>query len=96
MRLFDLGEGFNVTVSEDDIDRFNDQWPASELRGLHGVTFQFDKRNGDLVDIWYKNGDSERWDGSALSALSQDAQKYGESRLKKLKKNPIGWRAVFS
>lgn len=65
----------NVAVSENDIRTFCAQWPASGLRDLKGVTFQFAK-NGDLVDIWYKNGNSDRWDGSALTALSHDAQAY--------------------
>lgn len=81
MRFFDLGRGYNVAVSEQDIKDFNRGWPASELRGLRGVTFQFEK-TGDLLDIWYRNGDSDRWDGPALLALSQDAQKYGESRFR--------------
>ena len=46
MRLYDLGSAYNVAVSEDDIYRFNRRWPASELQGLRGVTFQFEKRNG--------------------------------------------------
>lgn len=72
MRAYKNG---NVSVSEDDIRAFNAQWPGSNLRGLRGVTFGFDRR-GDLTDIFYKNGDSDRWDGSALAALSQDAQAY--------------------
>lgn len=93
MRFFDQGSHYSVVVTEMDIDRFNDSWPASELRGLRGVTFQFEKRNGDLVDIEYRNGDSEQWDGSALVALSEDAQKYGESRLGKTRK---GWPATYT
>ncbi len=65
-----------VSVSEDGIDAFRGQWPASGLYGLRGVTFTFES-NGDLVDIDYANGDSDRWDGPALAALSQDAQEYG-------------------
>lgn len=93
MRFFDQGGHYSVVVTETDVDRFNDRWPASELRGLRGVTFQFEKRNGDLVDIEYHNGDSEQWDGSALLALSQDAQKYGETRFGKTRK---GWPATYT
>jgi len=67
--------GGSVYVSERDVSEFTRSWPASGLRGLTGVTFTFD-RNGDLVDIEYANGDSDRWDGPALVALSHDAQKY--------------------
>lgn len=70
MKVKDLGSAYNVSVSEEEIKEFNRRWPVSELRGLRGVTFQFDKRNGDLIDIWYKNGSSDRWDGSAGVALS--------------------------
>lgn len=82
MRATDLGADFNVSVSEDDICRFRRGWPASGLGGLRGVTFQFEKRSGDLVDIWFKNGNAERWDGPALVALSEAAQRYGEQRLR--------------
>jgi len=71
-----------VAVSEHDIQRFCNRWPASGLRGLKGVTFEFD-RKGDLVDIHYANGNSERWDGPALSALSQDAQAYLNAKTKR-------------
>lgn len=69
-----------VAVSEDDINRFIGRWPCSGLRGLRGVTFVFED-NGDLVDIYYRNGKSDRWDGPALVALSEDAQRYLERRV---------------
>lgn len=69
-----MGSG-RVAVSEGDIRDFASRWPCSGLRGLKGVTFEFDG-NGDLVDVTYRNGESERWDGPALAALSQDAQEY--------------------
>ena len=67
-------KGFKVSVSEAEIEEFNRHWPCSELRGLRGVTFEYDSKG--LCDIVYRNGDSERWDGPALLALSQDAEKY--------------------
>lgn len=79
MRAFIHLHGYRVALNEDDIDRFNDEWPCSNLRGLRGVTFGYDAR-GDLVDIWYRNGNAERWDGPELVALSEDAQRYAESR----------------
>lgn len=81
MRCFDLDSCFSVACSEADIAVFNSYWPCSELRGLRGVTFTFDKRNGDLIDIHYRNGNSDKWDGSACLALSSDAQDYGKKRL---------------
>lgn len=63
-----------VEADERDIHDFNDQWPASNLHGLEGVTFTFDARNGDLIGLDYANGSDEEWDGPALLALSEDAQ----------------------
>lgn len=77
MRAFN--NGLVVAVNDVDIHDFNSSWPGSNLRGLDGVTFVFES-NGDLVDMHFKNGDVEEWDGKALVALSQDAQAYGESR----------------
>ena len=68
-----------VACSADDVRAFAASWPCSGLHGLQGVTFEF-AGNGDLVDVTYRNGNSERWDGPALVALSQDAQAYGEKR----------------
>ena len=39
------------------------------------IRFEFDKRNGDLVDI---SPDSSGFDGPDLLALSEDAQAYGK------------------
>lgn len=82
MRFSDLNFNYKVSVSEFEIDAFNSRWPCSELRGLTGVTFVFEKKTGDLVDIVYKNGNSDRWDGEALTALCSDAKEYAEIKLK--------------
>lgn len=81
MRCFDMLSSYRVACSERDIDSFNDGWPCSELRGLQGITFTFSKRNGDLEDVYYANGNSADWDGEACVALSHDAQAYGKKRL---------------
>lgn len=82
MRVYDLGCFFLVRVSRSDVRSFKDRWPC---RGLPTVpiSFEFDKRNGDLVDV-LSRPDSVNFDGPALLALSQDAQAYGLSRLAKL------------
>ncbi len=82
VRAFDNGSSFTATVSEAGIDAFTRSWPASGIRDLRGVSFMFDKRNGDLEDIRYKNGTPEDWDGPALVALSEDAQAVARTRLK--------------
>ena len=80
MRAFDNGSLYSVSVSRREVEDFKALWPCSGLPDA-AVTFQFDKRNGDLVDITSRVG-SDRWDGSAALALSQDAQAYGAKRLK--------------
>jgi hypothetical protein len=80
MQCFDNGVFFTVTVTKREIQDFANKWPCSGFR-TRPVTFQFDKRNGDLVD----SNDSQQHpnaDGAALVALSQDAMKYGAKRLK--------------
>ena len=79
MRAFISLHGYRVACNARDVGDFTDQWPCSGLRELRGVTFAFEP-SGDLVDVWYTNGNSERWDGPALAALAEDAQAYAESR----------------
>lgn len=64
-------------MSELDIAAFISRWPCSGLSGLRWVSFTF-ASNGDLVDVGYANGSSDRWDGPALLALSHEAQAYLE------------------
>lgn len=87
MEVEDLDSAYNVWVSERDIADFNSTWPVSGIRGLRGVTFQFDK-NGDLRNIWYDNGSADDWDSPALAALSQNAQAYGEKELVDPQRDP--------
>ena len=85
MRTFDNGCFFSVTCTCDDVERFANMWPCSGFRYGDTVWFQFDKQNGDLVDLEYRNtgrpADDSRVDGGAIVALSQDAQRYGAKRL---------------
>jgi len=73
MRFYDNGSFYSVSVSSSEIESFNRRWPCSILRGRYW--FQFDKRNGDLVDM------TGYGDGPEVLALSQDAQKFGMERL---------------
>jgi hypothetical protein len=78
MRAFDQGSLYRVTVSAAEVYDFMQSWPCSGLSSSHGVSFTFDKRNGDLVDAYHPGSE----DGGALLALSQDAQAYGRKLLR--------------
>ena len=78
MRYHDNGSFYNVSVSQAEVEMFKRNWPCSGLPDKR-VTFQFDKQNGDLVDIWpYQY--AALFDGDACLALAADAQAYGETR----------------
>ena len=70
MRKYDQGCFVRVTVSRSEVDNFRSTWPCSSLPD-RGISFTFDKRNGDLVDMFPYD-----LDGSDVVALSQDAQQY--------------------
>ena len=74
MKYFNRGSCYSVLVSRRDVEAFKRIYPCSGLPD-RAITFQFDRRNGDLVDIW---PDSHTFDGPGLLALSQDAHAYGE------------------
>lgn len=74
MRFTDDGAFYSVKVSDLEMWRFAERWPCSGMRGTTGgMRFQFDKRNGDLVDI---KGERKEYDEGAVRALSEDAQAY--------------------
>lgn len=50
MQCFDNGAFYTVTVLAREVYDFAIRWPCSGLRRNKPVTFQFDKRNGDLID----------------------------------------------
>lgn len=72
VKALDNGCFYSVSVSQAEVVAFKEQWPCSGLPD-RGFWFQFDKRNGDLVDFEPCNTD-----GEAVMALSQDAQAYGK------------------
>lgn len=80
MRTYDNGSFYTVACSRDDVQAFKDQWPCNGIPTIP-ISFQFQKSNGDLVDI-VSMPDSSTFDGPALTALSEDAQAYGKKKLK--------------
>jgi len=79
MRVYDNGCFYSVTVSRREVEDFAASWPCCSLP-LRAITFQFDKRNGDLVDI-LPYSIAVQVDGSEALALSQTAQAYGKKTL---------------
>lgn len=78
MRFYDNGCFYTVQCTSDDVAGFAAKWPCFGPR--NPIAFQFDKRNGDLVDVL---GDTANNDESGIRALSEDAQAYGKSRMLK-------------
>ena len=81
MKAFDNGCFFSVQCDRFDVMAFKEQWPCNGMPDSP-IWFQFDKRNGDLVDMKPSNWEERGADGSAMVALSEDAQNYGIKRLK--------------
>jgi hypothetical protein len=74
MRYHDNGSLYSVSVSPSDLRAFAATWPCSGMRNpSRGMWFQFEKSNGDLVDI---KGERKSYDEGAVKALSEDAQKF--------------------
>ena len=76
MRTYDNGCFYTVTCSKSDVEAFAKRWPCFGPR--RKLAFQFDKRNGDLVDL---TGNDRGMDEAGVAALSSDAQAYGKRRL---------------
>lgn len=66
---------FAVTVSAAEVSEFRAGWPCSRLPDVP-IAFVFQVSNGDIVDIIGTD-----YDGEDMLALSEDAQRYGESTL---------------
>lgn len=77
MKLIDNGCFYSVSVSRSEVISFKSKWPCSGLPD-RAHWFQFDRRNGDLVDLT-----PNRHDGPALLALSQDAQEWAIKQMGK-------------
>lgn len=79
MQTFDNGAFYSVTVTCREIEAFAARWPCSGMQSpKRAITFQFDKRNGDLVA---STGTFESYDQGAVTALLQDAREYGAKKL---------------
>ena len=83
MRYRDNGCFYSVSVSKREVEDFKSHWPCSGLP-THAVTFQFDKKSGDLVDIA-----PNAFDGDAAVALAADAQAYGEVKQRQAVKDTL-------
>jgi len=80
MRVYDNGAFYTVSVYATEVEQFNRSWPCSSLPA-RSISFQFDKSNGDLVDIM-PHSIAGQVDGPEAVALSDDAMRYGAERLK--------------
>jgi len=80
MRAFDNGCFFSVQLDREDVSNFKAQWPCNGMPTAP-IWFQFDKLNGDLVDMRPANWGERGADGGAMVALSDDAKTYGKARL---------------
>lgn len=74
IRTYDNGAFYGVSIGENEISEFRSRFPASGLGGLRNCWAQFDKRNGDLVDIQCNGKECDRFDGYPLSVLMRDMQ----------------------
>lgn len=73
----------SIVVPEHGVVAFMRSYPRSGLSGKP-IVFEFDRRNGDLVDLYELREDGTRGgdphDGPALLALSQDAARFAATQ----------------
>lgn len=77
MKLIHKGSFAFVEVSKAEVIAFKNRWPCSSLPEKT-IGFEFDKSNGDLVDVVWANG----YDGPDLLALANDAKAFAERETK--------------
>lgn len=81
------GSCFSVTVTNAEVNSFAATWPCHNLDLDSEYVFQFDARNGDLIDLSaLRDGVAlddvaEHEDGDALRVLSDDACLTGAEEL---------------
>jgi hypothetical protein len=78
MRYFDNGCFYTVACSRADVEAFASRWPC--FGPAKPMWFQFDRRNGDLVD--YGGADLSN-DARGVSALADDAKAYAVGRMRR-------------
>ena len=76
MKAFNQGSCIRVTADQYDLTRFASVWPCSGINYGDHMSATFDKRNGDLVDIYVSN----EFDGGAEVALIEDLKNYAGKR----------------
>ena len=67
MRCKSLGSSYAVTVTAREVEDFGSRWPCANLP-FRGVRFEFDSRNGDLLDVT-PNLEELGADGGAVPGL---------------------------
>lgn len=75
MKFWSNGSAYTVECTAADVSMFASAWPC--FGETKAIWFQFDRHNGDLIDM----GDSSGMDEQGVVALSHDAQKYGLEKL---------------
>ena len=78
MKIKDLGSIVRVTVPAQEVNSFADSWPCSGFAFGDRASFDFERRNGDLVALAIngKEATPARIDETALSALCGDAKRF--------------------
>ena len=73
-----------VSFSENELDDFKRRWPCNNIPDkVRSAWFEFDKRNGDLVDYGPRTLhalSATGHDNGAVLALSHDAWRYAEGK----------------
>lgn len=77
MKAFDNGCLFSVTISKKDVIDFKKRCPCSNLPEK-SIWAQFDKRNGDLIDLTPNLSSA---DGSAAQAIIDDGKEFAMKKL---------------
>lgn len=82
IRVYDNESAYSVSVGEAEIRGHCLGRPASGLERLRGLWVQFDKKGGDLVDMWTKGAcDPAEVDAAALMALVDGMKRHAEAKL---------------
>lgn len=76
MRVFNQGDSVRVTADGSDLSEFASKWPSSGMDYSERLSAIFDKRNGDLVDLFC----SREFDEGAVSALLDDLKAYAKKK----------------